>query len=61
MPDLEKYINIQTPVGDVKIESESLKKFIQDCVDNSKQEDSLKYSDIYSFLGNKEINQELKA
>ena len=41
MPDLEKYIKIQTPVGDVKIESESLKKFIQDCVDTSKQEDSL--------------------
>ena len=61
MPDLEKYINIQTPIGDVKIESESLKKFIQDCVDTSKQEDSLKYSDIYSFLGNKEINQEFKS
>ena len=60
MPDLEKYIKIQTPVGDVKIESESLKKFIQDCVDTSKQEDSLKYSDIYSFLGKGELGERQK-
>ena len=61
MPEVDDFLNIQTPFGDIKIEKNSLKNFVKDCIDDSKKEDSLKYSDIYSFLGSKEINQEFKG
>ena len=61
MVPYDDFLNIETPMGDVKIDKISLKDFIQDCVTESKKEDNLKYSDIYSFLGTKEVNQEYKG
>jgi hypothetical protein len=61
MSEVEDFINIQTPFGDIKIEKVPLQNFVKGCIDDSKKEDSLKHSDIYSFLGSKEINQEFKS
>ena len=61
MTEIDAFLNIETPIGEIKIPKISLKDFIQDCVTEAKKEDSLKYSDIYSFLGSKEVNQEFKG
>ena len=61
MSDYNEFLNIETPMGNVKIDKISLKDFIQDCVKDSKKEDNLKYADIYEFLGSNEVNQEYKG
>jgi len=61
MSESDDFLNIETPMGNVKINKISLKDFIQDCVTDSKKEDNLKYSDLYSFLGSRELNQEFKG
>ena len=60
MAEYDEFLNIETPMGEIKIDKISLKDFIQDCVKDSKKEDNLKYADIYEFLGSKEVNQEYK-